>query len=155
MAKLEVKQPRFYKFEKLTRKWLTNQLELIAHGIKTDYEKTFETWANKPEVIIKRRAGVREVIVDDTIYSFVDKGTKPHIIRPKRARLLRFGVGGTPKTTPRIIGSVNGRVGNQLVFARQVRHPGTKPRDFTKMIGEKWKRSAKTQLLLAITKQLK
>ena len=42
---------------------------------------------------------------------FVFLGTKPHIIRPKRARVLAF------------------RVADRQVFARQVRHPGTKPND--------------------------
>lgn len=42
----------------------------------------------------------------------VNDGTRPHIIRPRRARALRF--------------TVNGRV----VFARVVNHPGTKPRPF-------------------------
>jgi len=45
-----------------------------------------------------------------TIY--VVKGTPPHIIRPVRARALRFTVGG------------------RVVFARIVHHPGTKANDF-------------------------
>lgn len=36
-------------------------------------------------------------------------GTKPHIIRPVRAKMLRFVVNG------------------KVVFARKVKHPGTKP----------------------------
>jgi HK97 gp10 family phage protein len=43
---------------------------------------------------------------------YVERGTRPHIIRPKRARALRFVVGG------------------ETVFARLVRHPGTKPHPF-------------------------
>ena len=43
---------------------------------------------------------------------FVERGTRPHIIKPKRARALRFEVGG------------------EVVFARLVRHPGTKPNPF-------------------------
>ncbi|WP_234467785.1 hypothetical protein [Streptomyces sp. MBT62] len=39
-------------------------------------------------------------------------GTRPHIIRPRRARALRFEVGG------------------EVVFAGKVRHPGTRPNDF-------------------------
>lgn len=45
-----------------------------------------------------------------TIY--VHNGTRPHLIRPRRARALRFVVDG------------------QVVFARLVRHPGTSPSPF-------------------------
>jgi hypothetical protein len=45
-----------------------------------------------------------------TIY--VVRGTRPHTIRPKRAKALRF------------------RVGGRTVFAKVVSHPGTKPDDF-------------------------
>lgn len=37
---------------------------------------------------------------------WTDKGTRPHVIRPRRARALRFTSGGT------------------VVFARRVNHPG-------------------------------
>ena len=43
---------------------------------------------------------------------YVVHGTRPHIIRPVRAKALRFTVGG------------------QVVYARVVHHPGTKPNDF-------------------------
>lgn len=45
-----------------------------------------------------------------TIY--VIKGTRPHTIRPKTKKVLRF------------------RVHGRVVFARVVRHPGTKANDF-------------------------
>lgn len=44
--------------------------------------------------------------------SFVEQGTRPHAIRPKRARVLRFQAGG------------------RTVFAAHVDHPGTRPRPF-------------------------
>ena len=57
---------------------------------------------------------------------FVERGTRPHIIRPKRARALRFEVGG------------------ETVFAKKVEHPGTKPRPFferaLQKYREQWKR---------------
>lgn len=43
---------------------------------------------------------------------YVVNGTRPHLIRPVRAKVLRFTVGG------------------QIVYARLVRHPGNKPNDF-------------------------
>ena len=43
---------------------------------------------------------------------YVTLGTRPHIIRPVRARALRFMIGG------------------QVVYAKVVMHPGTRPNDF-------------------------
>lgn len=55
----------------------------------------------------------RATVFFDTDYAaFVNDGTRPHIIRPKNARALRF------------------RVGGQIVYARVVHHPGTRPNPF-------------------------
>jgi hypothetical protein len=43
---------------------------------------------------------------------YVIGGTRPHVIRPMRARALRF------------------TVGSQTVYAKAVMHPGTKPNNF-------------------------
>ncbi|MEU7093033.1 hypothetical protein [Kitasatospora aureofaciens] len=43
---------------------------------------------------------------------FVLDGTRPHIIRPRRAKALRFEIGA------------------RVVFARLVHHPGTRPNNF-------------------------
>lgn len=53
------------------------------------------------------------VSADANYAMFVHDGTKPHVIRPKKAGgVLRFTVGGS------------------VVFARSVNHPGTKARPF-------------------------
>lgn len=57
--------------------------------------------------------GLQGVITcDHPAVIFVLKGTRPHLIRPRRAKALRFDVGGT------------------TVFAKLVHHPGTRPNDF-------------------------
>ncbi|MGW2766255.1 hypothetical protein [Streptomyces sp. NPDC001275] len=43
---------------------------------------------------------------------YVIEGTRPHIIRPRRAKALRFEVGG------------------HVVFSAYARHPGTRPNPF-------------------------
>ncbi|GAS98799.1 Gp22 [Mycolicibacterium canariasense] len=50
---------------------------------------------------------------------YVHEGTRPHVIRPRNAAVLRFEVGG------------------RTVFARLVRHPGTKARPFLRNAGER------------------
>lgn len=47
----------------------------------------------------------------------VHEGSRPHIIRPRKAKALRFEIGG------------------RTVFARMVRHPGTKARPFLRNAG--------------------
>jgi hypothetical protein len=55
----------------------------------------------------------RWTIGSDVSYAeMVHDGTRPHIIRPKTAKALRFKVGG------------------RIVYARMVRHPGTRARPF-------------------------
>jgi hypothetical protein len=57
--------------------------------------------------------GLQGVIVcDHPAVRFVLDGTRPHLIRPRRAKALRFEVDGS------------------VVFSRLVRHPGTRPNPF-------------------------
>jgi len=49
---------------------------------------------------------------------FLEFGTRPHEIRPRRARALRFVVGG------------------RTVFASRVEHPGVRPRRFVQAVAE-------------------
>lgn len=51
---------------------------------------------------------------------YVEFGTQPHEIRPKDAQALRFMVGG------------------QVVFARVVHHPGTRPALYVARAFEQW-----------------
>jgi hypothetical protein len=65
------------------------------------------------------KASLRWVTTGDTdvlwgIYygQYVITGTRPHVIEPVNAKALRFMIGG------------------QVIFAKSVNHPGTKPNDF-------------------------
>lgn len=60
-----------------------------------------------------RVAGDDAVIITNTepYAGYVDQGTRPHLIVPRNAKALAF------------------RIGNRMVFARSVHHPGTKPQN--------------------------
>lgn len=62
------------------------------------------------------RTGLWQVstsIQADTPYArFVHEGTRPHVIRPRNARALRFEISG------------------RVIFAARVNHPGTRARPF-------------------------
>jgi hypothetical protein len=56
----------------------------------------------------------------------VHEGSRPHEIRPRRRKVLRWARGGSPR---RLTGSP--RTGNgEFLYARVVHHPGNKPNRF-------------------------
>jgi hypothetical protein len=61
---------------------------------------------------------------------FLEGGTKPHVIRPRRKKALRFATGGNARLT----GSP--RTGAPVVFAKRVNHPGSKAYPFLKPAGQ-------------------
>jgi len=82
---------------------------------------------------------------DINIWRWVSRGTKPHIIRARRAPQLVFLWGGPgsykPKTKP--IGKFGGPgvvVGGSIHRTQQVSHPGTEARKFEEVISADFKR---------------
>lgn len=61
------------------------------------------TWTLRPQFVVGSDVDYAEYVHD---------GTRPHVIRPRTARALRFTVGG------------------QVVYARVVNHPGTRAKPF-------------------------
>jgi len=137
--------------EAAMRKQLRNGLERMGPRLLRDFQATTATWEHK--VVFERHTRVRmredavwlEVTTHDPIYGYVDKGTKPHMIfagiytGKSNKRALAFHPGSSPKTTPNVLSSGPGSVGGPLIMRPYVHHPGTKPRNFTKMIEVKWR----------------
>lgn len=76
-----------------------------------------DTGRLRASIRVERRSffGLRQrwTVGSDVEYApMVNDGTRPHIIRPRRAKALRFKVGG------------------RTVFAKVVHHPGTRARPF-------------------------
>lgn len=76
-----------------------------------------DTGRLRASIRVERRStfGLRQrwTVGSDVAYApMVNDGTKPHIIRPKRAKALRFKAGG------------------KTLFAKVVHHPGTRARPF-------------------------
>ncbi|WP_030684284.1 HK97 gp10 family phage protein [Streptosporangium amethystogenes] len=76
-----------------------------------------DTGRLRASIRVERRSffGLRQrwTIGSDVEYApMVNDGTRPHLIRPRRAQVLRFKVGG------------------KTVFAKVVHHPGTRARPF-------------------------
>lgn len=122
-------------------KAVTDAAQKTARLTGRDLESTTRTWKHKPqfEVTVTETNGDYSVAAgtDDQRYKWVNDGTRPHIIRPRRSRFLRFRVGGSPKTTPNVIGSKAGAQGTDWRTAQEIHHPGTTARNFTKRIQER------------------
>lgn len=129
----------------------------VADEIEKDYKATVRTWKNKPTPTQEEVSDeATNVGVDESekIYGYVDRGTRPHIIRPKRAKFLFFAGGGQfkPKTSVGVIGSSAGNRGTRDTFSKGVNHPGNKARKFTEAILQKNDRKLPKLIDLVIDK---
>lgn len=136
---------------------LLNAMRRMGTKIKGDFEKTTATWKHKPkfEVLVSLKGVGPTVVVDtnDEIYRYVSEGTKPHVIRPRTpGGRLAFQGTYTAKTSPGVIGSTSGGSSGDMVYAREVHHPGTQARDFHKVISKEWQGKFKREMEEAMRK---
>lgn len=127
-----------------------------AEEVRKDYLQTVAGWDNPAEFTIEEQGdGAITVTTDDKIWGYVDEGTPPHVITPKRGKVLVFGVGGKPKTQPGRLRSGGGSKGGVVIIRPRVNHPGTKPRNFTEIIMRRWRRGVQPFIRSAIEEVLK
>ena len=92
-------------------------LETSEEGVRIATTKTYYTSRGsnglKDNTYWKRISGNHYQIIANKPYaSFVNFGTRPHVIYPKKSKLLHFKINGKD------------------VYAKYVNHPGTKPYPF-------------------------
>lgn len=111
----------------------------ISEGVAKDYSDVQATWNNADEPIEKKTSPYRWTIeVKGKIFRYVDHGTRKRKIRAKRAKTLAFRTGYKRKSTR---GSLTAKAGGpfgDVAFAKEINHPGTQSRDFTRTIAFKW-----------------
>lgn len=141
------------------REDVSKTLADVAGGMLKDYERTQSTWKRKAKFETEVDTGIgtggkTEVKIEtsDPIYGYVDKGTKKHIIKARRKGALIFNSKFKPKTRPMSLQAQPGFSGPPVVGAKQVRHPGTKPRNFSKRIKQKWEPEYRRQMKNAMTR---
>lgn len=123
-------------------------LEAEAALVKADYEDAVSDWSdeNRPQFVTERKLTDKELKITirpyarrkaSQVFSWVDLGTRPHVIRPKKSnptQRLAFQTGYRPKTLPVAQAHVGpGRAEGNLTRPMIVHHPGTAPRQFTKV----------------------
>ena len=69
------------------------------------------------------------ITTDNPVAAWMEYGTRPHVIRPVRARVLHFVIDG------------------QEIWAMEVNHPGTAPRPFMKPAADRARSSIAATLL--------
>lgn len=131
-------------------KAMEKRVQKSAALVLRDLESTTRTWKHKVAFdVTTTRTGVDYAIAagtDDVIYGYVNNGTKPHIIRPKRSKYLRFQSGYKAKTRVNIIGSIPGGAFGNDVFANAVRHPGFVGRNFIKAIQKRRQKTIEQEI---------
>lgn len=128
-----------------------------GEGIRNDYRKTVATWETRVAFSVDFDAvkGTVEVSTKSKVFTYVDQGTKPHVILPKKKKALRFLSNYSPKTTPGFLGSTAGGSSGSTVFSKVVHHPGVKARLFSKKIAIKWAYTYESRMMAAIKAALR
>jgi len=123
-----------------------NSLDGASEGARIDFEATVDTWDSKPKFYIARSRLSRFIFTDNTIYSYVNDGTRPHIIQPKNpdGSLFFFGKGFRAKTRVMALRSNKGaKATKDPVKTQIVHHPGTEARKFDVAVEKKWSKQLK------------
>ncbi len=157
MAGLRAIIPKDVVNAKAFQRELTKAVNDVTSVMVKDFGRTTRTWDHKPKFYqvgadgsISGAAGA-----DDKIFEYVTRGTVPHVIRPKRAKILRFNSGYRAKSGSRVIGSHQGGSTGEPVFAKVVHHPGTTAREFEEEIAGRRQRTLENFATAAILRASK
>lgn len=134
-------------------------LDQVGKGMLQTFQAITADWKTKVVFAVKVEftGGNASVTVwtDNEIYGYVTEGTKPHIIVPIRARMLRFQTGYRAKTSPGSIRSSGGGASGGVVYARVVHHPGTKARKFERNVVKRYQDVLPAVVQMAIAQALR
>lgn len=100
-------------------------LKQLGEEAKAQFEKTVETWSDKPDFNVKENSGSVQVTTNSKIYTYLDKGTS--------VRYATMSPDFSPKTRARVIGSTSGR-GGMIFVSRNHPKPGIEAREFSVVI---------------------
>lgn len=105
------------------------------------FKPTVQGWSRPPAFLQSGHSWLSEVAVRvytrGEVYRYVNSGTPPHRIEPRRARMLRFQPGYRAGTRPRVLSSSKPQRFGDYISAGAVNHPGIQARDFDKEVAER------------------
>lgn len=130
-------------------------LNQIGREMKQDFDELVSNWKDKPRFKVVRTPETVSVTTSDEVFGFVNAGTRPHIIRPKRSGgLLKYRLGYRAKTRPNnTTYKGSGTASGPWRSSKLVHHPGTKARNFTRIIANRWKKEGARLLRAELKKR--
>lgn len=136
-------------------KELFKAVDKTTKAAQKDFKKTTRTWETEVVFLVSlaRKKGDNiegSVTTTNDVYRYVTRGTKPHVIRPKNAGILRFRSGYRAKTKPGFLGSSRGGESGEAVFSDEVHHPGTEARRFEEEISARHQTTLEDNALAAM-----
>ena len=150
LLRIEAISPKPKDAAKIFKAAYEGALKETAQEVKQDLEAVTKTWKHKVKFtvrVVKRRGRLGiTVSTKDKIFGFVNYGTKPHIIRPRVARALKFQRGYKAKTRPGFIGSSGGGSSGKTIFTKYAQHPGSEARKFDVAIARRRQKSLHTRM---------
>lgn len=114
--------------------------EKAARRVRDQLKRTTRTWKKPVEFSVYTTPAVRGYVriiagTENKIWGYIDKGTPTRYIVPRRKRFLRFKVPFGAKTTPGLLTSKAGFVGNTVIFTKRVKHK-IRARGFSTLIAK-------------------
>src|SRR3990167_10366515 len=114
-----------------------------APEVRREFIKTIQGWDHSPDFAMRFNFGQNRLSAtitpsgaDANIWTLVNAGAPPHIIRPRRAKQLRFQTGYRAATRPRMIRSPGKSRFGGVAKSNVVSHPGFEAREFDQVIAE-------------------
>lgn len=101
-----------------------------------DLKRATSKWKTPAEFTVEKEDEGATIVTEDDRYIWVDEGTAPHTIVPKKNKFLKFRPGD------RVRNEIARRQSTQTskdvaVYTKTVHHPGIKPRNFTETVMRK------------------
>jgi len=123
----------------------------LDQDVAPKFEATTATWKHNVEfaqgIVREGDVIIGQVSTSDRVYGYVNNGTEPHPIYPKKREFLSFQKEFTPKTKPGWIGSKNGGKSGEWVHPKFVERHAIEARKFDEAIAKEVEPKLKQRFL--------
>lgn len=134
---------------------MLNELRKLAREMQKDLQSYVEVFDNPPDVVVKRHLTRRqpmasvEVFVDDYRIELLDKGTPGHMVKPVRAKALRWRR-RKPKTRPNSLKTRRTNYTGPYRYSKGHYVRGIKARNIGKTLAKKYTPTFRQRMLKSI-----